>query len=216
MTESLTASERLDMGQQLDHVDFRGELVTRRQRAAFLSTEDELAGRFPKRDTTFANLQGSWQPYFAGSFTTHLKAGVADLWLPDMGDNDFTLEVTRILRRVGCQAAFLRGPGKYGDFGWHWHCCDLDTREMDGYAADQVQHYRNGGDGLGSFTNPDPVPYRPDPIREFDYAAWSDAAKLRNRIALLDDRIDTKVDTLESLRDEKAQMRHKLQRVLNH
>lgn len=205
---------------QYDRVKLRDdpELITRRMRAMILETEREC--KSSGIDILFDIVQGSWQPPLAASATTHLKAGVADLWFPGLGNNDKTRQVIRIGRRVGCMTMQLRGPWgtAYGNFDYaHIHTCDLDTTHMDSLAAWQVRpEYVNGFTGLGSGGIKDPVPYRPDPIRKFDFQAYQDLVNARQRVDRLDDRIDDVQDTLESLRKEKQAQQRKIQRMLNH
>jgi hypothetical protein len=195
---------------QYDRVMLDYEQMTRRHRAAVFAVQFDI-----KKE--FSVLQGSWQSSVEASASTHDGAGVIDIWLPGMGDNDATHAVTRSIRKVGGGAAWLRGPGKFGGFPWHWHWCDLDTKGMDPLAIGQVGDYRNGGNGLGSFTgNDDPEPWRPDPIRKFDWDDWVALVAAKKRKDRLDDRIEDVVDNLDSLRQERAALRRKIQRLQNH
>ena len=143
-----------------DKVTFHGHTVTRRQRQALRHVEQNL-------NLDLAVFQGSWAPRTSYSGTTHTGAGVCDLWVPGM-DNDERLRrrITRALREDGRQAAFLRGPLDH--MPWHWHTVDLDTVHMDPNAAWQADQYRLGNDGLTP-GHPDRNPYRPDPIRKWRY-----------------------------------------------
>lgn len=161
---------------QYSRVHFHGKPITKRQKVALRQVE-RVIGR------EFTCYQGSWQPPSDVSGTTHTRAGVCDLWLPNMGDNDETRHVTRMLRRVGHQASYLRGPTpEFGGYVWHWHTVDLDTTGMDINAIWQVGQYRDGFDGLTA-GHPDPVKYRPDPINAFNYELWRKQQPLRARLA---------------------------------
>jgi len=157
---------------QFDRVLFDGKYITRRQRQAFNFVSKITVDRY---NLALHCYQGSWMPKTDWSGTTHMKAGVADLYVYGMSTmKDETLdEITRLLRREGRQAAQLRGP--FCNMPWHWHICDLETDRMDehtGYGAVwQVGQYRapggpyNGLDaGVKSHNS-----YRPDPIRKWDY-----------------------------------------------
>lgn len=150
---------------QFDHVLFDGNYITRRQRQAFLQVEKDLG-------ISLLVYQGSWRPQTSYSGTTHTKAGVCDLYVYGMSSQGHLRNnVTKSLRKVGCQAAFLRGP--FVDMPWHWHVCDLNTRHMDSNAIWQVGEYRKGNDGLVAGRD-DPFPYRPRPIRVYDYQKVGD------------------------------------------
>jgi len=193
-----------------------GEPITRRQRAALRVVEQEM-------NIQFGVYQGSWQSEVEDSGTTHEGAGVCDLYLigGGMGENEKTLKITRSLRKHGCQAGFLRGPGKYGGYIWHWHVCDLDTHGMDGSPTQssgaqwQTREYRAFNDGLVAGRD-DPVKFHPDPIRKFD---WEDHEKLviaNRRIDSLDDKIEDHQETIEDLRKERERWRQQKRRLLNH
>lgn len=200
---------------QYDRVWFDDEQITRRQRAALLTVEDALASVGIK--DKFTNMQGSWQDDVGASGSTHSGAGCADLWLPGMGDNDRTHQITRIMRRVGCQGAMLRGPGKFGGYVWHWHTFDLDTHGMAASTQWQVVQYRDGKEAISSSQNgPDPVPYRPDPLTKFNWDKYVAAETARNQLGNLNDRIEDRVDTLDDLRRERAALRRKIQRLMDH
>lgn len=159
---------------QYDRVSFDantqpGNKVTRRQRQAFLHVDSLILPRFNKQLHCY---QGSWEPETDYSGTTHTRAGAADLYvygMSTMSQEDLS-QITRLLRREGRQAAFLRGP--FVKMPWHWHVLDLDTTRMDehiGYGGVwQVGEYRKGNDGLVAGRK-DPFPYRPNPIRKWEY-----------------------------------------------
>jgi len=159
---------------QFDRVLFDDKYITRRQRQAFNFVSNITVKRY---DLALHAYQGSWMPKTDWSGTTHMGAGVADLYvygMSTMGDEKLS-EITRLLRREGRQAAQLRGP--FTNMPWHWHICDLETQGMDkhtGYGAVwQVDQYlAKGGpyDGLSSGV-PSHNPYRPSPIKKWDYKA---------------------------------------------
>lgn len=191
------------MTTQYDRVLFHGKQVTRRQRAALREVEKDL-GR------EFIVWQGSWRPMTDYSGSTHTGSGVVDLGLPGMGDNDETRAVTRRLRRVGKQAAFLRGPEPFGGFSWHWHVVDLDPWGEAASAVWQAQQYQAGLEGISSTQNgPDPVPYRPDPIERFDYIKWQKAQTLKARIKEM-------THELNALRKRRREARQRLESLEQH
>ena len=156
---------------QYERVEFRdsGEPVTRRQRQAILAAEKKIRRRY--WGFRFEMPQGSWQAETSYSGTTHTDRGVCDLvyWnissRTALGKAKYRY-VLRCLREVARQAAFGRGP--WCDMSYHFHVCDLDTEGMDSNAQWQVGEYRNGNDGLVAGRD-DPFPYRPDPIRKWQF-----------------------------------------------
>ena len=150
---------------QYDRVTFEGKQLTRRQRQAIKHVSKLTVDRF---NLAIHCYQGSWRPETSYSGTTHTDAGVVDLYVYGMStmDPEERSAITRLLRREGRQAAFLRGP--FVDMPWHWHVCDLDTHRMDSNAVWQVGQYRLGNDGLVAGRK-DPFPYRPNPIRKWRF-----------------------------------------------
>lgn len=197
---------------EMDRVFFRdsGEPVTRRQRAAIFATEDV------KGVPEFFMYQGSWQNETDYSGTTHTNAGVCDVGFVGMGDNDKTHYIVRQLRETGKQAAFLRGPrAEFGNYSvWHIHMCDLDTRNMDPNARWQVAEYKDGNDGLVGGRN-DPLPWRPDNYKPFNFDAWRKAMELQGKVEHLTDRVEHHQDTIDSLRKERDAAKRHLKRLLN-
>jgi hypothetical protein len=195
---------------ELDHVPFRGEPVTRRQRAAILWTEEDKEVPF-----LFVVPQGSWQPVTSYSGTTHHGAGAMDLWFDGIGDNDKSREVLRQLRGRGSQASFLRGPPQaLGGFSmWHFHTLDLDTRGMDSNAKWQVAEYKNGNNGLDGGVN-DPNPWRPNELRPFNFDAWRNLVEKQHKIHLLTDRIEDHQETIDDIRKERDQLKKMIKRQL--
>lgn len=196
---------------QYDRVDFRGEPATRRQRAALLYCELDRDIKFE-----FDVLQGSWQNASGVSSTTHTGAGVLDVWWPGIGDNAFSRMVIRVLRGKGKQAAFLRGPGQFGGFTWHCHMCDLDTRGMDSLAIFQVGDYKNVCDGLGSGGSRDPLPWRPDDYRPFNFDMWQRYVDANADVRKLIHRVEEKRDSLQDLQRQLERARNQRNRLLNH
>jgi len=142
-----------------------GNRVTRRQRQAVRAAEKAAAV------SPFIYLQGSREARTWYSGTSHTGLGACDLYLPGMGeDKELRTLVTHALRKVGHQAAWLRGPAQ--KMPWHWHTLDLDTHQMDeheGYGAVwQVHQYRLGNNGMAEGA-PDPNPFRPDPITKWQF-----------------------------------------------
>jgi len=122
----------------------------------------------------FTVLQGSWQPETKYSGISHTGAGACDLWLPRFDDEKWRNYVTRVIRNIGCQATWARGPWT-PNMPYHWHTLDLDTTGMAGtdtYGGTwQVSEYRAKGgpnDGLTA-GKPDRNPYRPSPIRKWKF-----------------------------------------------
>lgn len=153
---------------QYDRVKYEGKEITHRQKQAINACNEIADKRFNLR---YHIYQGSWRPQTSYSGTTHTNAGVCDLYVYGMSSmgHEKLNELTRILRGEGCQAAQLRGP--FCDMPWHWHVCDLDTHNMDSNAVWQVGQYRAPDgpyDGLHSGV-PSHNPWRPDPIRKWDF-----------------------------------------------
>jgi len=167
------------MGQH-DRVQWRGVPMTRRQRQAFIATEGAIRRETKYKDFRFTAAQGSWQPQTTYSGTSHTKAAVVDLEYDGIayGTNAEKVKyrtVLRYLRKVGRQAAFGRGPWNRqidgsGAMPLHFHTVDLDTTGAADSAIWQAGEYRRGNNGLVAGQR-DTFPYRPDPIREWQYAA---------------------------------------------
>jgi hypothetical protein len=164
---------------QYDRVKFEDVWITRRQRQAFQHVSKILVNKF---GLALHAYQGSWRPYTSYSGTSHMGAGVADLYVYGMSTAkwDDLAEMTRIGRREGRQAFYLRGP--HTDMPWHWHVIDLDDTRMDPRDGDptpesgarwQLGQYRAKGgpyDGL-STGRKDCVIYRPSPLRKWEFKA---------------------------------------------
>jgi hypothetical protein len=163
----------------------------------------------------FVVPQGSWQPETPYSGTTHTDAGVEDLWFDGIGDNDKSHMVARKLRGRGRCTGYLRGPkAEFGNYSmWHYHCCDFDTHGMDPNAQWQVGEFWQGNDGLVAGRN-DPLPWRPDDRKPFDFRAWQKYLETRHDLRKTLDRIDTVGETLEDLRDQRDQLKRIIRRQL--
>jgi hypothetical protein len=162
---------------QLDRVNYDGVQITRRQRQAFKHVSGITVSRY---NLALHAYQGSWRPRTDYSGTSHMGAGAADLYVYGMSTMDWEtlVRITRLLRREGRQAAYLRGP--HTNMPWHWHVLDLNTARMDPRDGDptpesgarwQVGQYRASGgpyNGLSTGVK-DVIPYRPSPIREWEY-----------------------------------------------
>jgi len=161
-----------------EKVKWRGVRMTRRQRQAFIATEDAIRKETKYKDFRFTSPQGSWQPQTSYSGTSHTGAGVVDLeyvgmsWSTRAGQDKYKT-VLRYLRKVGKQAAFGRGPWNAqidgtGSMPLHYHTVDLDLTGEASSAQWQAGQYRLGFDGLHSGVK-DKFPFRPDPIRKWNY-----------------------------------------------
>lgn len=188
---------------QYDRVQFRGEPVTRRNRASVLWTERDKHVPF-----LFVVPQGSWQPETSYSGTTHTNAGVMDLWFDGIGDNDLSRLVSRKVRGEGRLTGYLRGPKpEFGNYSmWHLHCCDYDTKFMDPNAIWQVGEFWALNDGLVAGRN-DPLPWRPDDRKPFNFDAWQKYLETQHELRKTLDRIDTVGENLEDLRHQRDQLK---------
>jgi hypothetical protein len=156
---------------EFDRVEWRnsGQFVTKRQHQALVAAEKKIRRRY--WGFRFQMPQGSWKPETSYSGTTHTDAGVCDLWYEGIGyrtrrqRRKFTFVLT-VLKNVGQQAAFGRGP--WDDMVLHFHVVDLETDRMDPNAAWQAGEYRAGNNGLSGGAA-DKFPWRPDPIRKWKY-----------------------------------------------
>lgn len=103
-------------------------------------------------------LQGSYNTSNPSSAGTHDGGGVVDIRVSTMTTNGQYLCV-QALRNVGW-AAWLRTPDE--GFSYHIHAVAIGDHEMSNPAADQVQDFFNGLDGLadnGPDTLPSSYPY---------------------------------------------------------
>lgn len=159
---------------QYDRVTWHGASMTRRQRQALIHVERVVAERY--KGFQFQVPQGSWRPYTDYSGSSHTRAGVVDLqYYGFYGDVGYSTKaqqekarfVLRRLREEGCQAAWMRGP--WDDMILHFHVCDLDTHGMSETSREfQVPQFRLGNNGLNTGVK-DRFPYRPRPLRKWDF-----------------------------------------------
>ncbi|MCU0297282.1 MAG: hypothetical protein MUF33_02040 [Candidatus Nanopelagicales bacterium] len=156
---------------EYDRVEWRdsGQYVTRRQHQALVAAEKKIRRRY--WGFRFQMPQGSWKPVTSWSGTTHTDAGVCDLWYEGIGFRTRRQKrkyqfVLTVLKNVGRQAAFGRGP--WDDMVLHFHVIDLDPEHMDSNAIWQAGQYRVRDNGLNVGV-PDKFPWRPDPIRRWRF-----------------------------------------------
>lgn len=159
---------------QYDRVSWRYARMTRRQRQALIATEKAIQKRYPNFE--FQVPQGSWRPQTEYSGTSHTGAGAVDLQYSGLyGEVGYSTKaekekyrfVLRMLKAVGNQAAFGRGP--WDDMILHFHVLDLDTTGMASSSKYfQVPQFRLGNNGLSAGVK-DRFQWRPDPIRRWRY-----------------------------------------------
>lgn len=158
----------------------RGVDLDWRTWAAVLETEHRLRRRL-------VLAQGSYNSGgVAASAGTHDGGGAVDVSVAGLADAD-VLRTVRTMRRVGWAAWHREAIA--GLWPEHIHAVLLDHQTASAGAKSQMAEYRLGGDGLVGAL-PDPMPYRPDPIPVFDYAAWQTRRILAHRIADLLGRVD--------------------------
>lgn len=112
-------------------------------------------------------VQGSYRngAGATASAGTHDRGGVVDIRTWDIPAHVGVGRVTRVLRDVGF-AAWYRTQAQ--GFDPHIHAVAIGDAELPALAASQVTSYRAGRTGLASNLL-DPQPYRPTPIRAFNY-----------------------------------------------
>lgn len=200
-------------GNAYDRVSWRGVTLTRRTATMAEIAEDDCG-------ITLDPVQGSFVPPSDYSASTHSGAGAVDFSTYGMTEDE-KRKVVRALRDAGF-AAWLRRtiPGLWNE---HIHCIAIGERGMStgSYgAAPQVDAYKAGGDGLApDYYSPDPMPYRPDPIREFNFRKWQRRAKMRARVAKIRDalknvggKIADALKHLKSLRKKRDDLRGSIRR----
>lgn len=168
----------------LDKVTFRGQPMDRKTAAALAIAERRLGYELTV-------VQGS---YNAGgvrqSAGTHDRGGVVDLAPFDHANK------VRVLRDLGF-AAWHR-PAIPGLWSAHVHAVMIGHQDLARAAADQVDAFRAGLDGLAAGRR-DPNPYRPG-VEPFNYAkAWRDDL-LRQRIRGIAARRKTLLEKASALR----------------
>jgi hypothetical protein len=99
-------------------------------------------------DLDLRPLQGSWSGSVGASAGTHSGAGAIDLDARRL-TTDQRVQLATVMRQVGF-AAWVRGPdGWAGGFDtWHVHGIAVGATGLSPAAADQVDDYRAGRDGL--------------------------------------------------------------------
>ena len=145
---------------------FRGKPTDYRTAVMAIEVEKQMGIKF-------VCWQGSYNTGGVGaSAGTHDGGGALDLNVP--GDAD---RITRRLRDIGF-AAWHRTPPLFDE---HIHCIDIGNDRLSPSARAQVVEYRSDGDGLSGAAT-DPQPYRPDPIRGFNFDKWQQAQNLIAKI----------------------------------
>lgn len=143
--------------------DFRGVWgvdLDRYTAAAFEAWEDKLG-------TQLHILQGSYRPYTSYSGGTHTGGGALDVWAYGIDPN----HIVKVGRDVGF-ACWWRHPWQ-GDWTDHVHGIEIGNVKASDDAKWQVAEYKAGNNGLHAGER-DSQPYRPSPIREFNYKAWEE------------------------------------------
>lgn len=156
---------------QYDRVRWHDEPISRGQRQALIATVHEIRKEKGFSNFEFQVPQGSWQPYTSYSGSSHTRANVVDLQYAGLyGNVGYSTRaekakygfVLRMLRGVGRQAAFGRGP--WDDMILHFHVCDLNAaRSAETVREFQIPEFRRGNNGLNAGVR-DRFPWRPDPI----------------------------------------------------
>ena len=170
------------MPREYDRVTIGGKQTDYRTAVMLRRVQKALGG-------TFYVYQGS---YSDGSLSagTHSGGGALDVNVPAGKDAN---AVTRQLRNAGF-AAWYRTTAQ--GFDPHIHAIDIGNKRLSPEARSQVTKYHNGYDGLAGY-NADPQPYRPGPLNYyrfvsdagFDFQAWKEAQRLRDKLADLGSRI---------------------------
>lgn len=118
-------------------------------------------------------VQGSYHPGVGASAGTHDGGGAVDISVRTPSGSTMSvstqLKIVKALRQAGF-AAWTRGRG-FDSFDPHIHAVAIGDRDLQSLAAQQVQEYFNGGDGLsGSIPDPDRAVGRPAPkwAKKFD------------------------------------------------
>lgn len=161
--------------QPYDRVVWRGVTLNRRTVAML-----ELAEA--RCHVPIVPTQGSYNAGgVSASAGTHDGGGAVDLSVAGLVSVD-KRRLVHALRDVGFAA--WRRP--YIEKVWpeHVHAIALGDREASDGARAQMRSYRDGRDGLAG-NGVDPDPYRPDPIREFDFAKWRRRTRIKDAIAAL-------------------------------
>lgn len=147
-----------------ERIWWRGHQFNRWTAAAIETWEDKLGA-------PLHISQGSFRPYTSYSGSSHMGGGAVDLWCYSRPP----LEVVRVGRNTGF-ACWWRTPSQ-GNWPHHIHGILIGDHSASATAKWQVEQYKMGYNGLNGYQK-DWQTYRPDPIREFNYAAWEDDVPL--------------------------------------
>ncbi len=142
-------------------VNSDGDRLNKRTVAMMDRAEYIMRNKFGHKNFSFKVVQGSYSGSVAASGGTHDRGGAIDIhtWSHNQGTVD---DMVKALRMSGF-AAWSRGRG-HDRFDPHIHAIAIGDRELSSSAANQVQEYFNGGDGLiGSAADPDRNLGRPVP-----------------------------------------------------
>ncbi len=174
-----------------DRITWRGFRFNNRTVAMVKVAENRL-GR------TLTVYQGSYNAGgVSASAGTHDGGGAIDV---SSSDADKTV---RTLRDVGF-AAWYR-PAIPGLWTAHIHAIALADQDLSSGAQNQVASYRNGRNGLAD-NGWDNQPYRPDPLRAFDYGEYRRRLKLRERL-------DNIADRIKSLANRRRKVHNRLEHI---
>lgn len=145
-----------------------GDVLNKRTVAMMDRAEYIMRNKFGHKNFNFSVIQGSYSGTVAASGSTHDKGGAIDIHTRSY-DKKTVDDMVKALRMAGF-AAWSRGRGA-DSFDPHIHAIAIGDRELHPSAANQVQEYFNGGDGLvGSRPDPDRHLGRPVPAwaRKYD------------------------------------------------
>ena len=112
-------------------------------------------------------IQGSFMAGIGASASegTHNKAGCVDIRTWNLTTSERNLMIHEA-RRLGA-AAWYRTQAQ--GFDPHSHWVIIGDQPLADLAASQVDMYKKGYNGLGWYAHKDDFPYRPDPIRAYQY-----------------------------------------------
>lgn len=144
-----------------EHIWWRGVEINRWTAAALETWEDKMGS-----ELTIS--QGSFRPWTPYSGSSHMGGGAADVWFWGADAN----HATKVGRDVGF-ACWWRTPYQ-GNWPNHIHCILIGDATASATGKWQVSQYKMGYNGLSGYQR-DWQPYRPSPIKEFDYKAWEDS-----------------------------------------
>lgn len=134
-------------------VSVDGETVNKRTQEMLQRAQLIMRNKFGHEGFDFGVVQGSYSSAVSASGGTHDRGGALDMHTRThpRGTVD---DMVKSLRMAGF-AAWSRGRGN-DSFDPHIHAIAIDDRELSAAAANQVNEYFAGGDGLvGSAPDPD-------------------------------------------------------------